>query len=154
MYCTVEEVLGAMKEDLQNNIIGDEYIEDPGERLEKMVKLSEEAIEDAGAEIDGYIAKRYRLPLSKVPPVLNKYAKDIAVYNLVSRMGVDESDREKTFLNRYNAAIKFLLEVAKGTVDLDVEEPGNGIPGEGTAANGFRMSSSSRIFSRDSMKGW
>ena len=80
-----------------------------------------------------------------------KFAKDISVYNLVSRTGIDEGDREKTFLNRYNAAIKFLMEVAKGTISIGAEKETVGNSG---AANGFRMQSSERIFSRGSMRGW
>lgn len=75
---------------------------------------------------------------------------NISVYNLVSRTGIDESEREKTFLNRYNAAIKFLLDVAKGTISIGVEDIGGG----SEAANGFKMKSSGRVFSRESMKGW
>ena len=148
MYCTVDEVLGMIKEDMKNVIIGGEYIEDAEERKEKILPLCEDAIADACAEIDGYLAKRYKVPFSRSPQVINKLAKDISVYNLVSRTGIDENEREKTILNRYNAAIKFLLEVAKGTVSIGVEEIG------GRAANGFNMKSSKRLFSRDSMGGW
>lgn len=150
MYCTVNEVLEMIKDDMKNVIIGDEYIEDEQEREEKIATLCDAAIVDACAEIDGYLAKRYRLPLRKVPQVINKFAKDISVYNLVSRKGIDESEREKTFLNRYNAAIKFLLDVAKGTISIGVEDIGGG----SEAANGFKMKSSGRVFSRESMKGW
>lgn len=150
MYCTVEEVLEMIKDDMKNVIIGDEYIEDKQEREAKIAKLCEDAISDACAEIDGYLAKRYRVPFTKTPQVINKFAKDISVYNLVSRTGIDESDREKTFLNRYNAAIKFLLDVAKGIISIGVEEKG----GNSEAANGFKMKSSGRVFSRDSMRGW
>ena len=151
MYCAVEEVLGMIKDDMKNVIIGDEYIEDEQEKEAKMHMLCEDAIEDACAEIDGYLAKRYRIPFTKTPQVICKFAKDIAVYNLVSRTGIDEGDREKTFLNRYNAAVKFLMEVAKGTISIGAEEEKTG---NGGAANGFRMQSSDRIFSRNSMKGW
>lgn len=120
------------------------------EREAKIATLCESAISDACAEIDGYLAKRYRVPFTKTPQVINKFAKDISVYNLVSRTGIDESDREKTFLNRYNAAIKFLLDVAKGIISIGVEEKG----GSSEAANGFKMKSSGRVFSRDSMRGW
>ena len=140
-----------IKDDMKNVIIGDEYIEDKQEREAKIAKLCEDAISDACAEIDGYLAKRYRVPFTKTPQVINKFAKDISVYNLVSRTGIDESDREKTFLNRYNAAIKFLTEVAKGTISAGAEDEA---VGSGNAANGFKMKSSGRIFSRDSMRGW
>lgn len=151
MYCTVEEVLEMIKDDMKNVIIGDEYIEDEQERKTKMEALCEAAISDACAEIDGYLAKRYRVPFNKAPQVINKFAKDISVYNLVSRTGIDESEREKTFLNRYNAAIKFLLDVAKGIISIGVEEKGGSSE---AAANGFNMKSSGRVFSRDSMRGW
>ena len=150
MYCTVEEVLKMIKDDMKNVIIGDEYIEDAEEREAKIAELCGDAISDACAEIDGYLAKRYRVPFTKTPQVINKFAKDISVYNLVSRTGIDESEREKTILNRYNAAIKFLLAVAEGKVDIGVEERG----GSNEAANGFKMKSSGRVFSRDSMRGW
>lgn len=150
MYCTVEEMLGMIKDDLKNAIIGDEYIEDQQEREAKMAELGAKAIEDACAEIDGYLAKRYSVPLKNTPNVINKFAKDISVYNLVSRMGINEGEREKTFLNRYNAAIKFLMEAAKGTINIGCEDQGIAK----TAANGFQTSSSGRLFSRDSMKGW
>ena len=150
MYCTVEEVLKMIKDDMKNVIIGDEYIEDAEEREAKIAELCGDAISDACAEIDGYLAKRYSVPFTKTPQVINKFAKDISVYNLVSRTGIDESEREKTILNRYNAAIKFLLAVAEGKVDIGVEERG----GSNEAANGFKMKSSGRVFSRDSMRGW
>ena len=150
MYCTVGEVLEMIKDDMKNVIIGDEYIEDEQEREAKIATLCASAISDDCDEIDGYLAKRYRVPFTKTPQVINKFAKDISVYNLVSRTGIDESDREKTFLNRYNAAIKFLLDVAKGIISIGVEEKG----GSSEAANGFKMKSSGRVFSRDSMRGW
>lgn len=150
MYCTVGEVLEMIKDDMKNIIIGDEYIEDEAERNEKLSAICEGAVEDACAEIDGYLAKRYSIPLKRTPKVLNKFAKDIAVYNLVSRMGINEDDREKTFLNRYNAAVKFLMEIAKGTVSIGTDEEDAG----SLAANGFNMNSSQRLFSRKSMGGW
>ena len=59
MYCTVEEVLKMIKDDMKNVIIGDEYIEDAEEREAKIAELCDDAISDACAEIDGYLAKRY-----------------------------------------------------------------------------------------------
>lgn len=151
MYCTVEEVTGMIKEDMQGMIIGDEYIEDAQEKKEKLDALCEDAIKDACAEIDGYLGKRYNVPFSSPPQVVNKFAKDIAAYNLVSRSGIDESEREKTFLTRYQAATKFLLEVAKGNINIGAAEAGSN---ENVAANGFRMEHPPRLFSRGSMQGW
>ncbi len=91
-----------------------DFIEDPEEREAGIGPLIDEAIADADGEIDGYLAKRYAVPLSPVPKVINKFSKDIALYNLMSRAGLDEAGREGNYLTRYNAAIKFLTLVAEG----------------------------------------
>ncbi len=153
MYCTVEESIGMIKADMMSVIIGDEYIEDEDERQAKIEAIASDAVADACAEIDGYLAKRYSLPFTRTPKVLNKLAKDIAAYNMVSRAGIDESDRDKTFLNRYNAAIKFLTMIAEGKASVGLED-GDGTGDSSAAADGFRMRSSERLFSRASMKGW
>ncbi len=150
-YCTAAEILDMLKDDMMNVIIGDEYIEDKSEKIAAITPLAKDAVEDACAEIDGYLAKRYNVPFPKTPKVINKFAKDIALYNLVSRKGVDENDREKTYLTRYNAAVAFLTKVAEGKIDIGVPE---GYSTEDAARNGFSMKSSRRTFSRESMKGW
>lgn len=149
-YCTVDEILDMLKADMMNVIIGDDYIEDNEERKKAITPLAEQAVTDAAAEIDGYLAKRYDVPFVKTPKVINKFAKDIALYNLVSRKGIDEGDREKTYLTRYNAAIAFLTKVAGGVIDIGVSDSST----EDAARNGFSMRSSRRTFSRDSMRGW
>ena len=149
-YCTAAEVLDMLKEDLLNVIIGDNYIENEDERIQAITPIVEQAIADADAEIDGYLAKRYKVPFEKTPQVINKFAKDIALYNMVSRKGVDENDREKTYLTRYNAAIAFLTKVAEGRISIGVSENNT----EDAARIGFSMSNSPRLFSRGNMKGW
>ena len=149
-YCTAAEVLDMLKEDMLNVIVGDDYIENEDERIQAITPIVEQAIADADAEIDGYLAKRYKVPFEKTPQVINKFAKDIALYNMVSRKGVDENDREKTYLTRYNAAIAFLTKVAEGRISIGVSENNT----EDAARIGFSMSNSPRLFSRGSMKGW
>lgn len=149
-YCTAAEVLDMLKEDMLNVIVGDDYIENEDERIQAITPIVEQAIVDADAEIDGYLAKRYKVPFEKTPQVINKFAKDIALYNMVSRKGVDENDREKTYLTRYNAAIAFLTKVAEGRISIGVSENNT----EDAARIGFSMSNSPRLFSRGSMKGW
>lgn len=150
-YCTVSEVLDMLKADMLNVIIGDDYIEDEKERIKAVTPYAEQAVDDAQAEIDGYLAKRYNVPFSKTPKVINKFAKDIALYNLVSRKGVDESEREKTYLTRYNAAIKFLTQAADGRIDVGETE---GDMAAAAAGGGFVIRSSGRTFTRESMRGW
>lgn len=151
-YCTADAVIGMLKSDMMNVIIGDDYIEDEAERIRAITPLADEAVEDAQAEIDGYLAKRYPVPFARTPRVIEKFAKDIALYNLVSRKGVDENDREKTYLTRYNAAVAFLTKAAEGKIDIDTE--GRGAAQQTAAQNGFSMKSGRRTFSRSSMKGW
>lgn len=151
-YCTVGEVLGAVKESAYDALLGDEYIDDVEERKRRLQPFVEGAIADADAEIDGYLAKRYDVPMSPAPRILNKFSKDIAVYGLMSRIGINEQDREKTYLNRYNAAIKFLEGVAKGTISIGTGETGD--TQAQAAQKGFRIEHSKRLFSRETMKGW
>ena len=143
-YSTRAEVRDMVKDDALNAIIGDTFIEDPVEREELVSPII-----DADAEIDGYLAKRYAVPLAPAPRVINKFSKDIAVYNLFSRIGIDEGTDQKTYLNRYNAAIKFLTLVAEGTVSIgtETEDPAS------AAAGGFKVKSNSRLFTREKMRG-
>lgn len=146
-YCETAEVRSMIKDDALNTLIGSDYIEDEAEREAKIVPIVEAAIADAEAEIDGYLAKKYPLPLSPVPSVIKKFAKDIAIYNLYSRIGIDESDREKNYLNRYNSAIKFLTLLADGKVEIGAIDTST------AAKTGFSVSSNPRIFSRDKLRG-
>jgi phage gp36-like protein len=138
-----------LKNDALNMIIGDTYIEDETEREAKMGLIIDAAIADAEGEIDGYLTKRYAVPITPTPKVINKFAKDIAVYNLYSRTGIDESGGEKSYLNRYNAAVKFLTLVAEGKVSIGAQADQPQI----AAAAGFSVSSNQRLFNRESMRG-
>lgn len=148
-YCKREDVREMLKDDALNIIVGDEYIEDPAEREAKVGPIIDGAIADAEGEIDGYLSKRYNVPLDPPPRIISKYTKDIAIYNLYSRIGIDEASSEKNFLNRYNAAIKFLTLVAEGKVSIGAEadDPTT------AAATGFSAKSNPRLFSRATMRG-
>jgi len=148
-YSTQQEVRDMVKDDALNTIIGDTFIEDPAEREAKIAPIIDQAIGDADGEIDGYLAKRYAVPISNPPKIINKCSKDIAVYNLFSRIGIDESTDQKTYLNRYNSAIKFLTLVAEGKVSIGAESDDP----QTAAATGFSVHSNTRLFSRDTMKG-
>lgn len=155
MYCTVEEVLSKIRDDMIDAILGPELIEDTEERKQKICACTEEAVADACAEIDGRVSKRYRVPFSDpVPRIISKLAKDIAVYNLASRTGIDEDDRENTIYVRYKNAVAFLTDVAKGLANIDCgQETADGSTGS-SANDGFRYESNDRLFTRDSMKGY
>lgn len=146
-YSTREEIREMIKDDALNAIIGDVYIEEPEEREKRIGPLIDRALADADGEIDGYLSKRYQVPMSPAPKALNKFAKDIAVYNLFSRIGIDEQSEQKNILNRYQAAIKFLTLVAEGKVDIGVTDNTT------TAQTGFTVKSNPRLFSRNTMRG-
>lgn len=147
-YCEVLDVRSMMKDDVLNTIIGDNYIENTEEREKLFSTIIQNAISDAEGEVDGYLAKRYPVPLTTVPKSITKVAKDIAVYNLYSRIGIDEADREKNYLNRYNSSISFLKMVAEGKADLDI-----GSQSSQSISTGFSVKSNERLFSRGSMRG-
>lgn len=149
-YSTREEVREMIKDDALNVIIGDTFIEKPAKRERLVGPIIDGAIADADAEIDGYLAKRYAVPLAPVPKVINKFSKDIAVYNLFSRIGIDEGTGEKTYLNRYNAAVRFLTLVAEGKVSIGADADGDLAA---AAAIGFTVKSNPRLFSRGQMRG-
>ncbi len=75
------------------------------------------ALEDASAEIDAYLGRRYALPLSSVPAVIARIACDIARYRLWDDQAPDEVRR------RYEDALRFLERVARGEVEIGVPEP-------------------------------
>lgn len=75
------------------------------------------ALLDAEAEIDGYLAVRYQLPLASVPVALAQLACDIARYNL---WGDRASEGIK---QRYDDAARRLKAIAGGSFKLDAAVP-------------------------------
>lgn len=153
-YSRAEDILTMIKDEMLNAILGgEEYITDKEKLHAAALPYAEMAVSDADSEIDGFLAKRYHVPLEKVPKVIEKFSKDIAVYNMVSHTGIDEGNREKTILNRYNAAIAYLTNVAKGIVDI-MEESSSGTGTADGMNSGFRISSNPRLFSRGNLREW
>jgi len=78
------------------------------------------ALSDASEEIDSYLGSRMELPISPVPPVLRKYAVDMAVHNLYARR---PDMARKTVRERYRDAVRFLERVAEGKISLGAKDP-------------------------------
>ncbi|MHB1183393.1 MAG: gp436 family protein [Desulfobulbia bacterium] len=72
----------------------------------------DQARADADAEIDGYLAGRYQLPLAEVPPSLVRVACEITRYHLYDDAVTDNVK------DRYDNAVRFLRALAKGDVTM------------------------------------
>ena len=75
------------------------------------------ALGDAEAEIDSYLGKRYQLPLSTVPPVLQRLCCDMARYHLHTLVA------SETVRQRYEDAVSLLKKIASGDVELPTAAP-------------------------------
>ncbi|GIX17702.1 MAG: hypothetical protein KatS3mg119_1888 [Rhodothalassiaceae bacterium] len=95
--------------------------------------VAERALADADAEIDGYLAARYDLPLSPVPAVLTRLATDIARYRLWDDRAPEEVRQ------RYEDAVRLLREIADGRHRLPVSAPQAAGAGPAWAAPGRVM---------------
>lgn len=77
-------------------------------------RVLSDALDEASAEIDTYLAGRYALPLDPQPKMLAGVCCDIARYRLCGGETVMTDEIDK----RYKAAINFLKLVAAGDVTL------------------------------------
>lgn len=105
----------------------------------------ERAIEDADAEINGYVGTRYTAARDPVPPVLRKYSVDIAIYGLYCRRQLEN----ETWRKRYEDAVRYLELVAQGKISL-----GDGDAEPGAVNHAPQISGPRRVFSRNSMRGY
>lgn len=97
------------------------------------------ALDDASAEIDGYLAGRYVLPLSPAPANLPLICCDIARY----RLQINEAGEQVRA--RYDAAIKFLTKVATGEIQIGATALG---ATPAAAAGGVSFSTGQKAFGR------
>ncbi|GEC88598.1 MULTISPECIES: gp436 family protein [Brevibacillus] len=110
-------------------------------------------IQEASAEVDAFLAMRYTLPLSPVPPILSKLTLDITLYNLFSRRGIDESSADGVIVTRYNNAVRMLEKIAAGS--MEIIPPTSDTGGEApSSSHSMSYQTAPRIFSREQMKGY
>src|SRR5579862_1612516 len=108
----------------------------------------QQVLDDASAEIDGYLSGRFTLLLTDVPQVLNRLACDIAMYRLQSLRPIHDLADARL---RYDDAISMLAQVASGELAL-----GLGADGLETAIGqgAEQAAEPRRVFSRKRMKGF
>ena len=101
-----------------------------------------QALEDAAATIDTYVANRYDLPVNGIPKALTIQACAIAYYNLHQGRHPDE------IRTAYEDAISFLDKIASGWILLDI----GGTEPQSSAAIA-EYDAPDQMFSRDKLKG-
>ncbi|MCR9089869.1 MAG: DUF1320 domain-containing protein [Proteobacteria bacterium] len=96
----------------------------PGERQQLLTGREggfEQVAQDADGEIHSYLATRYAVPVDPAPSRLVAVALDIARYRLYDDAAPD------TVQKRYEAAIKWLRDLAAGKAALTADD-GSAIP--------------------------
>lgn len=99
---------------------------------------------DADAEIDGYLAGRYALPMAEVPPMITNLALIIAIYNLHT------FEPDPKIIRDYEQAMKRLREISNGTVMI----PAAGLEPERVEGSGARLTDRERPMTAENLKGF
>lgn len=84
------------------------------------------ALGDADAEVDGYVAAGYSVPLNPVPPNIVRVAAAIARYRLLGDAATEQARKD------YEDAIRFLRDVQAGRAKLMSAAPISGNTPEAT----------------------
>lgn len=101
-----------------------------------------QALADADAEINGYLAGRYALPLATTPVVLVRAACDIARFNL------HKDAAPELVQKRRDDAVKFLALVGQGKIGLGLDAAAETAP----ATGGPQHAGGARVFDRGSLQ--
>lgn len=134
----------ATKQDLLERFGDDEMVQLTDELAQGElddVKITR-ALTDADADINGYLANRYALPLATTPPMIRRLACEIARYHLYNKAPTDAVKQ------RYQDAIRTLEAIAKGVVGLGLDGLGTPV----TSAGAPDFTAPDRIFTHDSLK--
>ncbi|UXF57489.1 DUF1320 family protein [Chromohalobacter phage YPCBV-1] len=136
MYASVADMIERFGED---EIV---MLTDQAHTGEVDTAVAERALEDAAAEIDGYLASRYRLPVTDTPRLLSLLATDIARYRLQQPVATEQGRQ------RYEDAVSRLKGIARGDINLPLETPPPA-SAEPVAVRGRR-----RVFDDDTLRGY
>lgn len=106
-----------------------------------------QALDDATAEINSYIAKAVTLPLADPPHILTVICRDLAMHRLYVNLGHDA----EVYGTLRKDAISTLKSIAKG--DTSIGDDGDGDT-ELTSPGVAMTDGPARQFTRDSLKGF
>lgn len=108
----------------------------------------QQALDDASAEIDGYLGGRFTLPITDPPSVLNRLTVDVAMYRLQALRPLhDIADARQ----RYDDAVAMLTKVAAGELTLGIAADGKETE---IAQSAEQAEGPVRVFNRNTMKGF
>ena len=138
-YCTKSDILKQISEEE----LADLTAESGGTPEATMVA---EGIAKADAEIDAYCGKRYQVPFNPAPEMVRSLSVDMAIYNLFTRRNLESKVRRQ----KYEDAVKFLDRLSKGTATLGA----TAAPLPEVESAVAEISSSDRVFSRETLKNW
>lgn len=101
----------------------------------------DDAIQDAQAQIDGFLARRGYLPLDPVPRIVSNWARSITRY-LLHKDRLSSDDGSDPIVRDYRDALKLLQLTADGKFSLGADDsqasPGVGSPYVTTGRTTFR----------------
>lgn len=137
-YCSVEDLLNMISREELAALTAEAGEEPDGTVVGAAIAKAED-------EINAYVAGRYPVPLTPVPPQIVGVAVDLTLYHLYSRRSVMPPVRRQ----RYEAALMFLWLVAAGQVHLE-EAAGQGEK----AGQPAEMTGGVRLFSRSTLGDW
>jgi len=132
---------------LANAVRGEPLVDySPEEQAAAVAALAnvERALRDADSTINGYLASRYRTPVTQAADVLERIACQLARYFLYDDGATDQVKKN------YDGSIAFLRDVSQGKVQLGPGESGATAP----ASAGAEMVSEPLVFSRAGSKGF
>ena len=113
VYCTLADLeAAATRRRLSEATDGDPSTD---EVVETVV---EAAIAAAGALIDGYLGKRYPLPLPMVPDLIRRLAVDITLHGLFAR--VQDGEMSEGIRDRNKEALRVLDLIRRGEISLGI----------------------------------
>ena len=111
-YCTSDDIARRMRPDLFLRLTDEDGDGQPDAAVLATV------IEASSDLVDGYCQKRYAVPFSPVPPVVQRLTVDLAIYELYARRGIDEDSADKAVVDQRKAAIEFFMGVGAGRLAI------------------------------------
>lgn len=104
----------------------------------------DKAIAEADAVIDGYLARRYAIPVSPLPPLLGDLALAIVIWKL--HLGAPDPKVEAD----YKEALRTLRDISAGVITLSAA----GVTAPEQGASGVQVTDRERPFTADNLKGF